>query len=199
LSDSRKYSPEEIIEGILANNTLILNQFYKENFLLIRHLIITNSGSEDDAKDVFQEAMVVLYRKLKTENIVITSSLSTYLYSVARLVWLKELHRKSKNRVDFSDTLDEFMQHDRELPDIIERNERLKLYRENFEQLSEDCKTILHMFLNNIPVREITLSMGYSKDQHTKNRRYRCKKTLINKIRKSDKFKELGNEKDIED
>ena len=199
MSDSRKYSPEEIIEGILANNTLILNQFYKENFLLIRHLIITNSGSEDDAKDVFQEAMVILYRKLKTENIVITSSLSTYLYSVARLVWLKELHRKSKNRVDFSDTLDEFMQHDRELPDIIERNERLKLYRENFEQLSKDCKTILHMFLNNIPVREITLSMGYSTDQHTKNRRYRCKKTLINKIRKSDKFKELGNEKDIED
>ena len=66
MSDSRKYSPEEIIEGILANNTLILNQFYKENFLLIRHLIITNSGSEDDAKDVFQEAMVILYRKLKT-------------------------------------------------------------------------------------------------------------------------------------
>lgn len=199
MSDSRKYSTEEIINGILANNASILNQFYKENFSLVRHLIITNSGSEDDAQDVFQEAMVILYRKLKTEDIVFTSSLSTYLYSVARLVWLKELHRKSKNNVDFTDTLDEFIQHDKELPDIIERNERLRLYREKFEQLSEDCKTILRMFLNNIPVREITISMGYSSDQHTKNRRYRCKKTLISKIRNSNKFKELGNETDIVD
>jgi RNA polymerase sigma factor (sigma-70 family) len=199
LSDSRKYSQDEIIEGIIANDTVILNQFYKENFLLIRHLIVTNSGSEEDAKDVFQEALVILYRKLKTENIVFTSSLSTYLYSVARLIWLKDLQRKSKLHVDFSDTLDEFMQHDKNIPDIIERNERLKLFREQFEQLSEDCKTILRMFLNNIPIREITLSMGYSSDQHTKNRRYRCKKTLINKIRSNAKYKELGNERDIED
>lgn len=199
MSDSIKYSSEKVIEGILANDAKILDHFYKENFLLIRHLVITNSGSEDDAKDIFQEAMVILFRKLKTQNIVFTSSLSTYLYSIARLIWLKELHRKSKHHVDFTDTLDEYIIQDLELPDIIERNERYKLYREKFEQLSEDCKTILRMFLNNIPIREITLSMGYSSEQHTKNRRYRCKKTLINRIRNSEKFKELGNETDIDD
>lgn len=198
MSDSKKYSSKEVIEGILANDATILDYFYRENFLLIRHLIITNSGNEEDAKDVFQEAMVVLYRKLKIKNIVFTSSLSTYLYSVARLIWLKEIHRKSKHHVDFKDTLDEYIKQDIELPDLIERNERYKLYREKFEQLSEDCKTILRMFLNNIPIREITLSMGYSSDQHTKNRRYRCKKTLINRIRNSEKFKELGNETDID-
>ena len=199
MNDRRKYSAEETIAGILANDALILNQFYKKNYLLIRHLVVMNNGSEDDAKDVFQEAMVVLFRKLKAGNIVFTSSLSTYLYSVARLIWLKELQRKSQHHVDFIDTFDDFAEYEKDFPDIIERNEKLKLYREKFEQLSEDCKTILRMFLNNIPIREITLAMGYSSDQHTKNRRYRCKKTLINKIRSSKKFKELGHETDIDD
>lgn len=199
MSDSRKYSPEEIIDGILSDNTIILDQFYRENFYQIRHLIITNSGNEDDARDIFQEAMVVFYRKLKTDNILLSCSLSTYLYSIARLLWLKELHRRKKSRVDLSDTLDDFNYQDKELPEIIARNERLKLYREKFEQLSEDCKTVLRMFLNNIPIREITKFMGYSTDQHTKNRRYRCKKSLIKSIRNSEKFKELGHETDIDD
>lgn len=198
MNNSKKYSPKEIIDGILANDAIILEHFYKENFLQVRHLILTNSGNEDDAKDVFQEAMVILYRKLKTNNIVFTSSLGTFVYAIARLVWLKELQRKSNQQVSFTDTLDDFMEYDMALPDIIQRNDRLKLYREKFELLSEDCKTILRMFLNNIPIREITLAMDYSSDQHTKNRRYRCKKSLMKKIRNSHKFKELGNEANIE-
>ena len=86
-----------------------------------------------------------------------------------------------------------------EVLDIIDYNEKLKLFREKFEELSEDCKKVLRMFLNNIPIKEITQSMGYSSDQHTKNRRFRCKKSLVEKIRKSSKYKELRNEKNQDD
>jgi hypothetical protein len=88
-----------------------------------------------------------------------------------------------------------FLNTDRSIIDLIELNERLQLYRNKFEELSDDCKKVLRMFLNNVPIREITLAMGYSSDQHTKNRRFRCKKSLIHRIVNSSTYKELGYEK----
>lgn len=199
MSKGRKYSDDEIISGIEKNDISILEYFYNDCFRTIRHLVVTNSGSEEDAKDVFQESLVVLYRKIKETNIEFTSSLVTYVYSIARLIWLKELHRRSRKGTELNDTLDELIQQDQGIIDSIERNERLRLYREKFEELSDDCKRILQMFLNSIPIKEITHIMGYNSEQHTKNRRFRCKKSLIQRIRNSDNFKELGYEEHIDD
>ncbi len=190
----KKYSNEELIKGIAKNNTEVLDYIYKENYKIVRHLIVTNNGNDEDAKDIFQESLVVLFRKVREKDFKLTSSLSTFIYSVARLMWLKELNSR-KERVELSDSTINSISKELEVIEIINRNEKLKLFREKFEELSKDCKKVLRMFLNNIPIKEITEIMGYSSDQHTKNRRFRCKKTLVSKIRKSDKFKEFGNEK----
>jgi hypothetical protein len=78
--------------------------------------------------------------------------------------------------------------------EIHEYNERMFLYRSHFNRLSEKCKKILSLFLDGHTVKEITVIMGYGNDQHTKNRRYRCKKSLINSIRTTFGYKELGYE-----
>jgi RNA polymerase sigma factor (sigma-70 family) len=198
LNQEHKYSDEELLKGIAKGDSRIIEYLYKENLKLIRHLVISNNGNDDDARDIFQESLVVLYRKAKEKDFRLTSSLSTYLYSIAKLMWLKELHIRKQHGV----ILDEFLDltaKELELLDLIDRNEKLKLFREKFEELSNDCKKVLRMFLNNIPIREITKAMGYSSDQHTKNRRFRCKKTLVMNIRKSSKYKELRNEKNKDD
>jgi RNA polymerase sigma factor (sigma-70 family) len=186
------------LDGIANSDDRILIHLYKENFKLISHFIISNSGNNEDAQDIFQECLVVLYRKVKEKDFKLTSSLSTYIYSIARLMWLKELSIRKK-RTELTTSEHNFSIEEREVLDLIDYNEKLKLFREKFEELSEDCKKVLRMFLNNVPIKEITKIMGYSSDQHTKNRRYRCKKSLVARIRKSSKFKELSNEKDTDD
>ena len=182
----RKYSDKELIEGIIQNDSLVLKFIYTENFQSIRHYVLLNSGNEDDAKDVFQESLLLLYKKVKSSDFILSSSLKTFLYSICKLVWLRELSNKKKFFNTESEELDIVS------VEILERNERLSLYREKYEELSDDCKRVLKMFLNNIPIKEITQAMGYRSDQHTKNRRFRCKKSLIMKIRECKKFKELG-------
>jgi len=135
---------------------------------------------------------------VREKDFKLTSSLSTFIYSIARLMWLKELSIRKK-RAESMNEEQEYNSQELEVIDLIDYNEKLKLYREKFEELSEDCKKVLSMFLNNVPIKEITKSMGYSSDQHTKNRRFRCKKSLVLKIRKSSKYKELRNEKNQDD
>ncbi len=184
-----KYSQQELIEGILNSSEKIVQYIYHEYYYGIRQMILNNSGSDDDARDVFQEAMIVLYQKLKDTSFILTSSLNTYLYSVARIIWYRELkRRRDLHCVDEFDTLVEYQ----DMLEAIEKKERLQFFREKFEELSDDCKRILHLFLNNIPIRDITKMMGYSSDQHTKNRRLRCKMSLIKKIQSSEYYKELS-------
>lgn len=190
----RKYSDEELLEGISKGNSQIIKIIYSENFPQIRHYVLLNSGNEYDAKDVFQESMILLYKKNQHPGLVLSCSLGTYLYSLCKFIWLRELSNRKKH-VIIEDEGSNIISDEKEIIDILERNERLSLYREKYEELSDDCKRILKMFLNNIPIKEITQTMGYSSDQHTKNRRFRCKKALITKIQTCRKFKELGNGK----
>ncbi len=198
MNAGKKYSDEEIVSGILRNDITVLEYFYSEHYRSVRHYVISNSGTEEDAKDIFQEALVVFYRKLKDPAFTLTSSSGTFIYAIAKLMWLKELSVKARRKLDVADSLDAIFDSDDNILELIEQNERLRLYREKFEELSDDCKRVLHLFLNNIPIREITRLMGYSSEQHTKNRRFRCKKSLMQKIRNSSDYKELGHEEDID-
>lgn len=198
MKNIRKYSQKELLEGITSGDSKVIAFLYSEYFHTVRHLVIKNSGNKDDANDVFQEVLIIFFRKLKEPAFELTSSLHTYLYSIARYIWLKELENRRKFS-SLEDTMESALIDTGEIIDIIERNDRLRLYREKFEQLSNDCKRVINMFLNNVPIREITRLMGYSSEQHTKNRRFRCKTSLIKKIRASEKYNELSYGKGKDD
>jgi RNA polymerase sigma factor (sigma-70 family) len=194
LDQANIYTKEKIIEGIIRGDNEILKHLYQENYRKIKFLITTNNGSEDDAEDIFQETLIILYRKLRENNYQITSSLNTFIYAVARTMWLKELSSR-KLKPEIFDNEDSYISDIPDILDLIEKNERLKLFRDKFEELSVDCKKVLSMFLNNLSIKDITGIMGYSSEQHTKNRHYRCKKSLVEKIKSCKQYKELGNER----
>ena len=78
-----------VLRAIGNNEKAAIEAVYKENFSLIQHFVVSNNGSEDDARDVFQEAMMVLYEKSRNPEFELTCQIKTYLYSVSRRLWLK--------------------------------------------------------------------------------------------------------------
>lgn len=188
-----KYSQTDLIEGIRAHDAGTLDYLYSDFYPGIRKMVLANSGTVDDAMDIFQEALVILYRKLKEENFMLSCSVYTYLYAIARHMWLNQL-KKSMRISQLRSENDISLPDDPSILDEIERNDRLRLYRRKFEELSEDCKRVLSLFLKNLPVGEITQKMGYRSDQHTKNRRFRCKMSLIKRIKSSKTYSELIHE-----
>jgi RNA polymerase sigma factor (sigma-70 family) len=187
------YSEKELVRGIINENNDVILYIYNNSFKPVRHMITRNSGSEEDARDIFQDSLIILYKKLKAGNLKLKCSVGTFIYSIARLLWLKELKTKgmeSKRIDDYDGWADE----EHNITRIYEENERLKFYRRIFDQLSEDCKKILKMVMNSYTIAEITSIMGYSSEQHTKNRRYRCKKALVNRIIQNPEYYELKDE-----
>ena len=86
----------QIINYLKTNNYSKVSQKLYAYFPVIKKLVLKNNGSTADAEDVFQDALIILIKKVQANNFVLTSSLNTYLYSICRFVWNDELKKKSK-------------------------------------------------------------------------------------------------------
>jgi len=176
------YTDDAIIEGLKKRDNGVIRYIYKEYYPTIKFLITTNSGTENDAEDVFQDALVVLYRKIARENLVLTSSFKTFLYSICRNLWLQKLDR----RVFSSEFLE--MEDLSELQDNIlleqadEEQEKYRLFQQHFLKLSQDCQKVLRLFLKKTSLREIADIMGFKTEKYAKTRKFMCKEKLKNSI-----------------
>jgi RNA polymerase sigma factor (sigma-70 family) len=171
-----------------CDSTLItrIYDLYLDN---VKKFVLNNQGSLDDAMDLFQDVICVLYQKAGNKNFILSCSLKTYILSIARTLWLKSLKDRKKGPLILQSSAEDFYTDD--FYEIYEYNERMFLYRSHFAKLSEKCRRILTLFLEGRSVKEITEAMGYRSEQHTKNRRYRCKKSLISNIRETLAFNKL--------
>src|SRR5690606_30231760 len=91
---------QDIISGISNGSASSLEYLYQTYLPMVVQMISQNNGDEDDAKDIFQEAVMVLYDRINQGNFVLTSKLKTFLYSVCRRLWLKRLNKG--DRVSFN-------------------------------------------------------------------------------------------------
>jgi RNA polymerase sigma factor (sigma-70 family) len=176
------YSDAEMLVGLKSRNEKVLKAYYKLFYNGIRHFVLKNNGSEEDARDLFQDVLLVLFQKVRSDSFLLTCSLGTYLFSVSRLLWFKELSKR-KHISATSFILEDYADIDKDIHETAEYNERLEIYRRNFESLSADCQKVLRYFIEGMSIAEITRKMGYKSEQHTKNRRYRCKLALIRQIK----------------
>lgn len=186
------YTDEAILEGILLKDNDVLDSVYQKFYPQIKYLVTSNSGDEDDAQDVFQEAVIIIYNKLSNDQLQLTCSFKTYLYSVSRLLWLKQLEKKRiKNEENYDETYVDAQVQEEGIIDVYEQNDRYRLYQDHFKELSEDCQKVLKLFMDKVPLKKIAEIMGYASEKYAKKRKYTCKENLVNSIQQDPKYKEL--------
>ncbi len=190
-----EYSVEEIITGIRSQDNSVLQYIYREYYPTVHHFILANSGNADDAKDIFQESVIIIYRKLKDENhFFLNSSFKTFIYSIARHLWLKHLRNLKYEDQKITDQHKFFEL--KEEPFKIENEDlRMSLYQKYFQQLPEDCRKILSLTVKDIPQKEIARILGFKSENYVKKRKHYCKDFLIRKIKDDPLYNDLLDER----
>src|SRR5690349_12393341 len=141
---------------------------------MVLAFIINNNGSYDEAKDVFQEAMITLYEKAKSDSFVLTCQIKTYVYSVCKRLWLKRLQQLGKTSTgieNFEDTV--IVEEDLELHE--RRNAEFNMMERALNSLGEPCKSLLEAYyLKKKGMNEIATMFGYTNADNAKNQKYKC-------------------------
>lgn len=187
------YIEESLLEGIRLHDSDTLEYIYKKFYPSVKAFVNSNSGNDDDARDIFQEAIIVIYRKVNEESFAITCAFKTYVYAIVKNLWLKELERRRtgdvtlKTESDFEvaeETLEESSFGD-------PKSERFKLYQKHFLTLSEDCQKVLRLFFAKQSLIEISQVMGFGSEKYAKKRKFQCKEILIKRIKNDPEFNKI--------
>ncbi|WP_437922247.1 RNA polymerase sigma factor [Sphingobacterium sp. LRF_L2] len=170
----------EILSGIRNGDNLAVQKLYKFHFPPIAKMILNNQGSTEEAQDIFQETIMVLYDKVMHGNLELSSKLQTFLYAISKRLWLKQLTRgESKFQKDLIDDIEDSLAAD----EAIEEHEILESNLLHMEkaliELGEPCKTILHDFyILDKSMGDICDKFGYTNTDNAKNQKYKCLQRL---------------------
>ncbi|MEL6560412.1 MAG: sigma-70 family RNA polymerase sigma factor [Bacteroidota bacterium] len=170
----------EQLKGILEGNEEVIKYVYRRNLPSITKFVVSNSGTEADAEDMFQEALIVVYDKLRKDQLKLRSSLSTFLFSICKNLWMKVLR---KNKKSVKKLEGEELIADENLIESIEASEKYLLYRKYFRMLDSRCRQVLGLFISGVNTEEVMSVTGYS-NAHLRKKRFECKKKLIEMIEK---------------
>lgn len=177
------YSDEAIIEGLRLRSDYIIKYIYQELFPMILFLVTKNTGSEEDAEDIFQDSLIIVFKKIKANDFDLSCSFRTYIYSVSRNLWLQKLSKRKQFSREFSDvetyiTMTDYALMEKNQDDV----EKFKLYQQHFITLGEDCQKVLMLFMKKVSLREIAAEMGFKTEKYAKTRKYLCKEELKKRI-----------------
>ncbi len=180
---------QDYLQGLKDADNAVLRQLYDKFLPPVVRLVESNSGSRDDALDIFQEAVMVLYRKVRQSDFQLTSALSTYIYAICRNHWMKRLNKKSFSEVSIKDgavykSEEDFMQE-------MEAQEKYRLFRAKLMKLGDDCRRILELFFKGVTMEKIADQCGLSSIGYAKKRKFQCKEQLLSMIKADAKYEEL--------
>jgi len=173
------YTDLEFIEGLRHNKDVVLRALYKKYYNLVLKYVVNNSGSSEAAADIYQETIIVLYENVQKPAFELNCQLQTFIFSIAKRLWLKQL-RNSGHTLRFrEDEEEEIVDVSEELSEHLKKESDLEKMNASMENLGEPCKTLLKDFyVYKLSMEEISEKFGYTNADNAKTQKYKCLQRL---------------------
>ncbi len=184
-----KLSDKDLLILLKEQNNKAFAQLYQYHTVFVHKHVFANSGDAEDAKEVEQLVIIHLYEKLIQGKFELNEGvkLSSYLFAVAKNIWLKKLALKGKQATENFDKFVDKGQKDVDIENLfIPEGPKETTIIECMELLNNDCQSILTKFYyEEKAMREIALEIATISEENLRKRKYKC----------IQKLKELYNQK----
>lgn len=181
-------SQSGVFKDPLTKDPIDYKKIYTTCFPMVRSMVLKNGGTSDDARDIFQDSILVLFQNAAKEKFQLTVSNCTYLYSVARNMWLR--HIRDTGKITSLDLAGE--QTDGTYPaDNDQKKERQRLLVKHLNQISDRCRNILKHYFEGMPGEQIASELEFSSYEYYRVAKNRCTESLKQSMKKDPVFNEL--------
>lgn len=187
-----KHSNDWYLDGLRQQIPNVINGIFEEFLPPVESYVKNNSGTREDARDVFMYGIETMYRKISAGELELTAGFSTYLFEVCKRYWLKNLRR---NKYDAGVTPDDPSVSNRIHSDSIDvfgmKTERHRLLSEKFSVMQDDCRMVLSLsWQTDLSMEDIAEAMNWTY-AYARKRKHVCKEYLIKAIKADPRYAEL--------
>ena len=169
----------DLRQALLADRAHTLTQLYRHAFPAVRQYVLQHGGRDQDAQDVFQDALVVLYEKATAGTLELSAAPGTYLVAVARHLWQREVARRARYPHTGLEAVES------EVADEAPATEAAPVsVLTQLEQLGDKCRSILLAFYYfGQPLGQIAATHGYRSVRSATVQKFKCLERLRTAVR----------------
>lgn len=186
---------QQLLAAVAEGDRRATELVYRQQYPVVCGWLAKNGSTDEDAADIFQEAMVVLFNKSQSSDFRLTCNLGTYLLAISKNLWYKKLQQNSRSPLQWMDNGEEEHAEGNEktyLDDLNVHHEREAHFEQlnsALSQIGEPCRSLLMAFYHNDKsMQEIAAEFGYTNPDNAKTQKYKCL-TRLKKLFYSSKTK----------
>lgn len=191
---ANKIHPDQIyIEGLAANDSAIIQSIYKKFVPKVVFFVMNNSGDKDQAQDIVQEVMLLLFNQAKTNTLKLTCPFDAYFFLLCKRKWLNEFKKTSNKGVTIHEDIVSMNESAIELIGQTEEfDERQQLFDTMFQKLGDKCQELLKLSFSIKSMEEVAekLNVTYG---YVRKKKSLCVGQLTQWIQEAKNFNSLKN------
>ena len=185
------HSDQIYLEGLANNDSAIIQSIYKKFVPKVVSFIRNNSGDEDQAQDVIQEVMILLFNQAKANKLQLTCPFDAYFFLLCKRKWLNELKKVANKGVTIDDDVTSTNEPTEELlaqTEVFE--EKQQLFDLMFQKLGDKCQQVLKLSFTLKSMEEVAekLQVTYG---YARKKKSLCTGQLTQWIQEHSLFKSL--------
>jgi RNA polymerase sigma factor (sigma-70 family) len=193
MKQTTPHEDQKYIDGLVQNNSAIIQEIYKKFVPKVKNHIRMNSGNDDAAQDVIQEVLITIYNQAKTKGLQLTCPFDAYFFLLCKRRWINELNKKANNGVTIDDDIVSIDVNVQEMTTSTEVfDEKQALFEEMFQKLGEKCQEVLKLSFVTKTMEEVAekLNVTYG---YVRKKKSLCTGELTQMIQQSNRFKSIKN------
>lgn len=186
-----KFSDKDILEHIQSGKeSRVLEYLYTNCYPKMRRFVLSRGGSEDDAKDIFQDAVMTFFTKVINGVFDTKYSVQPFIIGVSKNLWIDKFRKQRRiTLVEDPSTIDHEVINQY---DYVFDQERTNIIQDVLSTVGDTCKQLLvNVIYHRMSMKEIAAEMGYQNIDSAKTQHYKCRQKLIKKFKDNDYLKQL--------
>ena len=191
MTEKNTHLDQMYIDGLLQNNSKVIQSIYKKFVPKVKNYIRTNSGNDDAAQDVVQEVLIAIYNQAKMKGLQLTCPFDAYFFLLCKRRWLNELKKSSNKEVTINDdtvSIDENLQEMTFQTEVLD--EKQSLFDEMFLKLGEKCQEVLKLSFVTKTMEEVALKLNVTYG-YVRKKKSICTGQLTELIQQSSRYKSI--------
>jgi len=184
----KEYSDIEIIECLRNRQSYVVHYLSERYLPMIRLMVIQLGGDQEDAKDIFQEGLMILLEKIDNKEFALTCKFKTFLYCVCENLWKSTISKRHAAENYFARRTES--EDEKDFSEVMDNDLRRKIFLNVFDTLDPVGKNILKLYWEEIPPQEIADRLGYSYG-YVRKKKCEAQAELTEKVKRHPDYKKV--------
>ena len=155
---------------------------------MIRLMVNQLGGSIEDARDIFQDGLIIMLEKIDNDDFVLSCKFKTYLYCVCENLWKSVLDKRRAESNYFKRREEE--EEEKDMAELIDNKMYMDIFHNVYENLDPVSKTILKLYWQDVSPQEIADKLGYTYG-YVRKKKCEAQSELTEKVKNHPDYKRI--------